>query len=183
MEDLYALYYEALSDLSDGDLMTAARMARQSCTFLPTPAELRGFIGRPAGDDSIDNHRRVQERGRLEAGAPKQISPPADPERVSRLIAQMLAEQRARAEAAKARDYWQSGRGNDDESRSQRLAEYPRKAEADAILDDLRRGGPVPPTPPSGQRGVNALDRRIDLIGRAAALLHARAERAPGGAS
>jgi hypothetical protein len=178
VERLGLLYLEALSDLSDGDLRTAAKMARQSCTFFPTAAELRALIGRPAGDDTVYNHRLVRERSRLAAGEQhKQITAPADPERVSRMIAQMLAEQRERAEQAKARDYWQSGRGNDDESRARRLAEYPRKAEADAILDALRATGPTPPP------GINAIDPRHEMAPRAAYALHARLEKETPGAS
>lgn len=174
VEQLAVLYLEALSDLTDGDFRTAARLARRSCIHFPTPGELRNLICRSGEDGGPTNADlyAVQARHQEIEGGPRLLSGPTpDPERVRRMIADLLAEQKRREERVRADDYWRPRSGDTGSDRAKRLAEYPGKAAADAILDGLRFGGPTPPP------GVRRLDSRLDLTGKAAEMLRDKPER------
>jgi hypothetical protein len=200
---LFQVYRSALDDLTDDEMRRATGQASKSCTYFPTPAELR-VMARPAtpvGEDcgpTVAGMLRIQERHKVFAdeerrNALKELADPnappmlpevqaameATPEErqaaVGRMIAEMQATMKARAVQASRTDYWQTKRGETLAERMKSINAYPMKDDADAIMDMLRDSGIEPPP------GVNGLDKRIDFASRAAQLLKDRPERKPKG--
>ena len=184
-KQLGALYFEALTDFTDGDMRTAVREALRTCKHFPNPAELRGLVQHLVGDTTMDDLYRLQDLDLEVNGGLKQIGPPADPARVQRMIADMLTEQRERAEKAKA---WRNedaqgapvmspARLRRQAKRKAALYEYAGKAEADAWLETIKAIGPVAPYTDADRRKDRAWAEKMALQARREQMMRERPER------
>ena len=192
---LAAIYLEALSDFSDGDMRIAVREAVRTCTHFPKPAELIAII-RPSapelppgdgGGPTTADLLRVQDLHRdMDAGQVRQLTgPPADPARVQAMIDAMLADQHDRAEKAKAwRNEGAQGetvmsgpRQRRQAKRKAALYEYRGKAEADSLMESIKATVPAPPYTDADRRKDRAWAEKVALQEQREQMMRERSER------